>query len=127
MRILCDRLHPMELRSCSSWTKRGKNAGSVACSHASDRGRRIRAVHGLQVEPADTELIEPDMVGELVAHRADHLVAEQLRAVPEVASERVSEDHDAIVDVIAATLAPLVQAIRPTPASAVGDHDRDVG
>ena len=66
------------------------------------------------------------MVGELVADRAGHLRAQLVRVVAEVAHERVAEDDDAVVVVVARHGVALVEAVGALPPPAVGDHDGDV-
>ena len=66
------------------------------------------------------------MVRELVAHGARDLIAQQVAVVSEVAPQRVAEDHDPVVDVVAGDRAALVEAVGPRAPAAVGDHDRDV-
>src|SRR6188472_3444024 len=77
-------------------------------------------------EVADAELVEADVVGELVAHRARDLVAQQVGVVPEVAAQGVAVDHDAVGDVVAAGAVAVVEAVGAPAPAAVGDDDRDV-
>ena len=44
----------------------------------------------------------------------------------EVAPQRVAEDHDPVVRVVAPRAAALIQPVGAAPAPAVGDHDRDM-
>lgn len=61
-----------------------------------------------KIEARDAQLVEAHVVCELVPDRADHLVAQQVGAVPEVAAEGISEDDDPVVGVLASALTPLV-------------------
>src|SRR3954469_12623821 len=80
----------------------------------------------LEPEVAHAELVEADVVGELVAHGAGDLVAQQVGVVSEVAAQGVAVDDDAVGDVVAAGAVAVVEAVgAPAPAS-VGDDDRDV-
>ena len=86
----------------------------------------------LEPEAADALLVPAEMVGELVAHGARDLLAQQLRVVTEVAHQRVAEDHDPVVEVVLGDRVALVEAVgaaRPRPCApraAVGDDDRHV-
>src|ERR1700722_5233406 len=62
---------------------------------------RCGAAARLQIQAADAQLIEADMVGQLVTNGACHLPAQEFSVVPKVAAQRVAEDHDAIVGVVA--------------------------
>ena len=54
----------------------------------------------------DAKLIEPDVMRELVTHRARDLIAQHVAVVAEVAPQRVAEDHDPVVDVVAGDAVP---------------------
>src|SRR5690349_18369958 len=62
-------------------------------------------------------------MGELVAKGARDLRLEQLRVVPEVARERVAEDHDAVVEVVLGHRVSLVEAVGAAAPAALGDDD----
>src|SRR4051812_195176 len=81
---------------------------------------------GSEAELAHAELVGPQVMGELVADGARHLVAQKLGVMPEVAQQRVAEDDDAVGVVVARGRVALVEAVRAVAAPAVGDHDRDV-
>src|SRR4029077_7213610 len=111
----------------SSW---GSGARTILRARLRPPRRSLRG-WPLEVEPADAEPVEADVVGELVADSAHDLLAQQLGVVPEVAPERVAEDDDAVVGVGAAgrssaSAVALIEAVRALAAAAVGDHDRDV-
>ena len=77
-------------------------------------------------ELAHAELVGAEVVGQLVAHRARHLVAQPLRVVAEVAQQRVAEDHDPVVEEVVGDGVALVEPVCPPLATAVVDDDRDV-
>src|SRR3954462_14017667 len=80
----------------------------------------------LEPEVAHAELVEADVVGELVAHGARDLVAQQVGVVSEVAAQGVAVDDDAVGDVVAAGAVAVVEAVGAPAPAAVGDDDRDV-
>src|ERR1035438_844818 len=53
--------------------------------------------------------------------------AEQLRIVTEVAAERVAENHNPVVRVVAGGAVSLVEPVGAPAAPAVGDDDRNMG
>src|SRR3954447_8508486 len=61
--------------------------------------RSLRARSEAEVPHA--ELVEPDVMGELVANGAGDLVAQLLRVLTEVAAQRVAVDDDAVRHVVA--------------------------
>src|ERR1035437_10454378 len=65
-------------------------------------------------------------MGELVTHRTRHLRLEQLRIVPEIPQQRVTEDHDPVMEEVPGARVTLVEAVRAPAPTAVGDHDRHV-
>src|SRR3954470_24895972 len=81
---------------------------------------------GSDAELAHAELVGPQVMGELVADGARHLVAQKLGVMPEVAQQRVAEDDDAVGVVVARGGVALVEAVRAVAAPAVGDDDGDV-
>src|SRR3954464_2969735 len=85
-----------------------------------------KSYEGLQAEPAHAHLVEADVMGELVAHRARHLVAQQVGVVAEVAAQRVAEDDDPVVGVVAGGGVAHIQAVGAVAAAMVGDDDGDV-
>src|SRR4051794_31152036 len=85
-----------------------------------------KSYEGLQAEPAHAHLVEADVMGELVAHRARHLVAQQVGVVAEVAAQRVAEDDDPVVGVVAGGGVAHVQAVGAVAAAVGGDDDGDV-
>src|SRR3954451_14138442 len=80
----------------------------------------------LQAQPAHAHLVEADVVGELVAHRARDLVAQQLRVVAEVAAQGVAEDHDPVVGIVTGRGVAHVEPVRAVAAPLVGDDHRHV-
>ena len=70
---------------------------------------RARVRPSLEVEAADAELVEADVVRELVADGAHDLIAQQLGIVAEVAAQRVAEDDDAVVCAPAGRAVPLIE------------------
>src|SRR3954470_10964794 len=82
-----------------------------------------KSYEGLQAEPAHAHLVEADVMGELVAHRARHLVAQQVGVVAEVAAQRVAEDDDPVVGVVAGGGVAHVQAVGTVAAALAGDDD----
>src|SRR3954464_10775876 len=85
-----------------------------------------RRPRGLEPEVAHAELVEADVVGELVAHGARDLVAQQVGIVPEVAAQGVAEDDDAVGDVVAQRPVAHVQPVGAVAATLVGDDHRHV-
>ena len=60
----------------------------------------------LQAEPADTHLVEADVMGQLVADVPRDLLAQGVRVVAEVPAQRVAEDHDPVGMVVAEIPSP---------------------
>src|SRR3954447_26455269 len=79
-----------------------------------------------QAEVANAELVEPDVMSQLMAHRDGHLMAQQVGVVAEVPPQRVAEDDDAVGVVVAGGAVAVVEAVGAMTAAAVGDHDGDV-
>src|SRR3954471_2206406 len=79
----------------------------------------------LEAELAHSQLVGAEMVRQLVADRARDLRAQQVGIVPEVAQERVAEDHDPVVVVVARDRVALIEAVRARLAALVGDHHRN--
>ena len=96
----------------------GRRQRSVLPAHERPRTppRAASTTARSEVEAADAELVEADVVGELVAHGARDLVAQQVGVVAEVAAQRVAEDHDAVVGVVARGPVALVEAVGPARA-----------
>ena len=78
----------------------------------------------LQPEVAHAELVEPDVMGELVADRDRDLLAQQVGVVAEVAPQRVAEDDDPVGVVVAGRAVALVEAVGAVAAPLVGDRRR---
>src|SRR5947209_9346520 len=115
---------PMGVRIASTITASGIQTPSWGSGARTIVRARVRP--SLEVEAADAELVEADVVRELVADGAHDLLAKQLGVVPEVAPERVAEDDDAVVDIAARGAVALIEAVRALAAAAVGDHDGDM-
>src|ERR1700730_10710060 len=79
-----------------------------------------------QAQVSHAALVEPDVMGELMAHGAGALVAQLLGVLAEVAPQRVAVDDDAVGHVVAGRTVAVVEPVGAAPAAAVGDHDRDV-
>src|SRR3954452_18540542 len=103
-------------------------SASVACGVITiitgDTERYPAGGAGTEPEVAHAELVEADVVGELVAHRARDLVAQQLGVVAEVAPQGVAVDDDPVGDVVAACAVAVGEAVGAPAPAAVGDHDR---
>src|SRR3954468_3028017 len=87
-----------------------------------ERDQRV----GSEAEALHAELVEADVVGELVPHRPDHLVAQEVGVVAEVATQGVAEDDDAIGDRVARGAVALIEAVGVVAPALVGDDDRHV-
>src|SRR3954447_13849129 len=111
--------------TCTPVVSSRLRTAAISASPASGVITIIIAAGTLQAELADPELVRPEVVCQLVAHRPRHLVAQQVRVVPEVAQQRVAEDDDAVVIVVARDGVALVEAVSVRAAPLVGDHDRD--
>ncbi len=83
-------------------------------------------------EFANACLVEAEVVTDLVTHCLDDVLPEALGVVPEVAHERVAEDHDLVWHATApeergaTQLGADVHAVRVVLGTAVGNDDRDV-
>ena len=86
---------------------------------------RVAVEARLEPELAHAELVGAEMVRQLVAHRAGDLVAQQVRVVPEVPQQRVAEDDDPVVVVVAGDRVALVEPVGAGLPALVGDDDRD--
>ena len=73
----------------------------------------------LQVQRADTQLVEADVVGQLVTDGPYDLFAQQIRVVSEVSAQRVAKDHDAIVVLVSGGAVAFIQAVGAARATAV--------
>src|SRR5438045_1689254 len=104
---------------------RNARASRSCCSPSPPGCRTARSTSGA-AGPAHAELVEPDVVRELVANRARHLVAEQVGVVAKITPQRVAEDDYAVGVIVAGRAVALVEAVSAATAPAVGDHDRDV-
>src|SRR3954454_12747348 len=89
-------------------------------------GADFSVARRLEPEAADAHLVEADVMGELVAHGARDLVAQQVGVVPEVPAQGVAEDDDAVGDVVAQRPVAHVQPVRAVAAALVGDDHRHV-
>src|SRR4051812_13008350 len=85
-----------------------------------------KSYEGLQAEAAHAHLVEADVMGQLVAHGARDLVAQQVGVVAEVAAQRVAEDDDPVVGVVARGGVADVQAVGAVAPALVGEDDRHV-
>src|SRR4051812_3943550 len=95
-------------------------------SRAQARSDRHQGAAQLQAQVPHAELVEPHVVGQLVADGPGHLGAQEVRIVSEVAPQRVAVDDDPVRHVVAGRAVAVVEAVGAAPATAVGDHDRDV-
>src|SRR5919198_1426311 len=77
----------------------------------------------LQPQVTHPELVEADVMGQLVAHRARDLLAEKVGIVAEVAAQGVAVDDDAVGHVVAGRAIAVVEAVGAAAPAAVGDDD----
>src|SRR5919198_2133165 len=77
----------------------------------------------LQPQVPHPELVEADVMGQLVAHRARDLLAEKVGIVAEVAAQGVAVDDDAVGHVVAGRAIAVVEAVGAAAPAAVGDDD----
>src|SRR4051794_29391503 len=113
---------PMGVRMASTITASGMLAGSLVGFAYVHRGRTRAEIlwetrgpgapqRASEIEAADAELVEADVVGELVAHRAHDLLAQHVGVVAEVAPQRVAEHDDGVVGIVARGAIALVHAV----------------
>src|SRR5215207_1586708 len=118
---------PGSTSTCTPVASRRDLTAAISASVASGVITIITAPRsGSEAELAHPELVGPEVVGQLVADGARHLVAQQVGIVPEVTQQRVAEDDDAVRVVVPGHRVALVEAVGAVAAAAVGDHDRDV-
>src|SRR5689334_1236560 len=79
----------------------------------------------LEAELAHSQFVGAQMVRQFVPHGARDLVAQEVGVVPEVAQQRVAEDHDPVVVVVPGDGVSLVEPVGARLAALVGDHHRD--
>src|SRR3954468_13833752 len=111
------------------WTttvSRRARTAAISASPAPGVITIIIAAGALQAELAHAELVGAQMMGELVTDGARDLLAQLIRVVPEVAAQRVAEDHDAVRVIVARDPIALVEPIGVLAPALVGDHDGDV-
>src|SRR5829696_378391 len=93
----------------STWTPVAASRRLTASISSADACGVITIIMASQPQLADAELVGAEVVRELVAHGHGHLPAQLVGVVPEVAQERVAEDHDAVRMVVARDAVTLVE------------------